>query len=180
MNPSLLPRSAALAVLGAGLAIAGCGDGPTRSENRDVKGDFSAIELYGDANLKVHIGSPQRVVVSAGERRLDDIETGVRGDTLRIDTDDRITLSFGGDDAVDVDVTVPSLAELRVKGSANADLDGLKGPRFHLDVSGSADVTGNGTVDDSRWTCPGPVTAACTASMRATSMSTCPARATSR
>ena len=148
MNPSVLPRTAALAVLGAGLAIAGCGDGPTRSQTRDVKHDFQAIELHGDANLRVHIGSPRKVVVSAGERRLDDIETDVRGDTLRIDTDDRITLSFGGNDEVDVDVTVPSLAELRVKGSADADLEGLTGERFHLDVSGSAEVTGTGAVDE--------------------------------
>ena len=108
MAPSLRAMRALLipAALGT-LALAGCGlgdDGPRTTQSRDVA-EFTRIDNRGSVDVRLRVGGPQRVRVTAGEKVIDDVHTDVRDGTLRVTFDHD---GFGGDNVV-VEASVPRL-----------------------------------------------------------------------
>src|SRR3712207_5565445 len=84
---------------------AACGDdGPRTSQTRDVAA-FTRVLNDASVDVRVHVGSPERVEVRAGENVVDDVRTEVRDGTLRIDFEHS---GWGGDD-VEVEAWTPSL-----------------------------------------------------------------------
>ena len=105
---------------------------------------FSRIEVQGSTNLHVQVGAPLGLTVRAPEDSIAEVVTEVRGDTLVIRrADDASTWWDGGD----VAVTVPSLEELHLSGSADAAIEGPDGGRLVVSISGSGDVEARGRVD---------------------------------
>src|SRR5262245_15613532 len=102
------------------VALAGCGDdGPRTSQTRDVAG-FTRIENPSSVDVRLQVGGPQRVRVTAGEKVIDDVRTDVRDGTLRVTFDHD---GFGGDDVV-LEASVPRLEGVKSSGSGNVDAEG--------------------------------------------------------
>ena len=136
-------RALLIPVAVAAVALTGCGlrdDGPRTTQTRDVAG-FTRIDNRGSVDVRLHVGTPQRVRVMAGEKVIDDVETDVRDGTLQITFDND---GFGESDVV-VEATVASLTGIDVSGSGNVHADGVTADAFDVDSDGSADVTVDGT-----------------------------------
>jgi hypothetical protein len=125
------------------LALAGCtvgDDGPRTTNTRDV-GDFTRIDNRGSVDVRLHVGEPQRVRVSAGEKVVDDVRTEVHDGTLRLMFDHD---GFGDGDVV-VEVSVPTLTGIETSGSGDIDADGIDTAAFDISSEGSADIALAGT-----------------------------------
>ncbi len=144
MAPSLRAMRALLipAALGA-VAVAGCGlgdDGPRTTQSRDVAG-FTRIDNRGSVDVRLRVGGPQRVRVTAGEKVIDDVHTDVRDGTLRVTFDHD---GFGGDNVV-VEASVGRLDGVDSSGSGNVDAEGIAADAFEVRSDGSGDVALDGT-----------------------------------
>lgn len=136
-------------LLGAVLSLDGCinkkeGSGVEASETREL-GDFSKIELSGEANVVVTIGDPQSVIVRADDNLLADVETEVNDDTLEISEPSLTDLEPRA--GLTVEVTVPELQEVEVSGSGDLSVDGVLGELFRVEVSGAGNVEASGEVE---------------------------------
>lgn len=134
----LLPAAAATA------ALAGCAiedGGPRTAQTRHVAG-FTRIENLDSADLRVHVGAPQRVEVRAGRHVIDDVHTVVRGGTLQV------TFDHGGfwHKGAEVEISVPRLTGIETSGSGDVDADGLHADALAIRSDGSADVALEGRV----------------------------------
>ena len=128
-----------------GLAAAGCtvgDDGPSTTQTRDVSA-FTRVDNDASVDVRLRVGRPQRVVVRAGEKVIDDVSTEVRDGTLvvRFDHD-----GWGGND-VDVEATVPRLNGLSSSGSGDIDATGIDAAAFEVFSNGSSDVSLDGTAE---------------------------------
>ncbi|HEX4691192.1 MAG TPA: DUF2807 domain-containing protein [Solirubrobacteraceae bacterium] len=124
------------------VAIAGCAigdDGPRVSQTRDVAG-FTRVDNQGSVDLRLHAGEPQRVLVLAGEKVIDDVRTEVRDGTLHVSFDHH---GFGGGD-VAVEATVRRLAVVEASGSGDVDADGVDAGSLDVRSDGSADIAVQG------------------------------------
>jgi Putative auto-transporter adhesin, head GIN domain len=127
-----------------GLALAGCGlgdDGARTAQTRHVAG-FTRIDNRDSVDVRLHVGEPQRVRVSAGEKVIGDIHTEVHGGTLEVTYDHH---GFGGHDVV-VDASVPRLAGVEASGSGDIDGDGIDADALEIRSDGSADIALAGSV----------------------------------
>lgn len=120
------------------------GSGEIASEEREVD-EFDRIKIDGSTDVFVTIGEEQSVKVTTDDNLLDNIETRVRGrHTLLISSHGNIRSRRG----VRVDITVPKLTSVRISGSGDADIEGLRGESFEIEISGSGDVVVEGEVDE--------------------------------
>jgi len=127
----------------AALALAGCtigDDGPRTTQTRDVAA-FTRIDNSDSVDVRLRVGEPQRVRVTAGEKAIDDVRTEVSDGTLRV-TFDRD--GFGGSDVV-VDASVPDLTVVEASGSGDIDVAGIDAEAFEVRSDGSADIALAGT-----------------------------------
>jgi hypothetical protein len=125
------------------LALAGCGlgdDGPRTTQTRDVAA-FTRVENPGSVDVRLRVGEPQRVRVSAGANVIDDVHTEVRDGTLHVDLDHD---GWGGDTVV-VEASVPKLTGVESSGSGDVDVDGISAGAFEARTDGSGDITLNGS-----------------------------------
>jgi putative autotransporter adhesin-like protein len=127
----------------AALALAGCtsDEGPRTRQTRDVA-DFTRIDNRDSVDVRLHVGEPQRVRVSAGEKLIDDVRTEVRDRTLRLTFDHD---GFGSSDVV-VEASVPDLTGIESSGSGDIDADGIDADAFEVRSDGSADIALEGAV----------------------------------
>ena len=127
----------------AAFALAGCSiadDGPRATQTRDVAA-FTRVDSRDSVDLRLHVGEPRRVRVRAGEKVIDDVQTGVHNGTLEVTFDhDGI---FGGD--VVVDAWMPRLTGIEASGSGDIDADGIRAGAFDLRSDGSSDIALRGT-----------------------------------
>ena len=121
----------------AGEATAATGSGKLATETRALP-DFQAIELSGSMDLKVRQGSPQSVQVQADDNLVSQVLTEVEGDTLVIKT--RPGHSMRSRQPLLVTVGAPYLAGVDMLGSGDVWVQGIKGERFELQLSGSGDA----------------------------------------
>ena len=136
-------RALLIPVVLGGVAMAGCGlgdDGPRTTQSRDVAG-FTRIDNRGSVDVRLRVGGPQRVQVTAGEKVIDDVRTDVRDGTLRVTFDHD---GFGGDNVV-VEASVPRLEGVDASGSGNVDAEGIAADAFEVRADGSGDVALDGT-----------------------------------
>ena len=125
------------------LALAGCGlgdDGPRTTQSREVA-EFTRVDNRDSVDVRLRVGGPQRVRVTAGEKVIDDVHTDVRDGTLRVTFDHD---GFGGDNVV-VEASVPRLEGVDASGSGNVDADGIAADAFEVRTDGSGDVALGGT-----------------------------------
>lgn len=121
------------------------GSGVAAAETRELA-PFSAVELVGVNEVTIGVGGEQLVTVRADDNLLERITTDVRAGVLMID-------QTGNVDAVtpmSVEITVPSLDEVRLSGSGAMFVDGheLDGLTVELPGTGAIRVAGTVTTLD--------------------------------
>jgi Putative auto-transporter adhesin, head GIN domain len=117
------------------------GSGTPATQTRSLPA-FTAVDLAGANQVAVHVGAAQAVTVRADDNLIRYVTTMVTGGTLVVDQ----SRSFTTSGPMDVDVSVPSLAAVRLSGSGILTIDGVRGARFAVDVPGSGVVTVAGSV----------------------------------
>jgi hypothetical protein len=139
-------RLLVLAVVVAGLAVAGCGGGPATTQTRQV-GSFDRLSVSGDITVEMGSGDSRDVVVTAGENVIDHIVTEASGGVLHVAIRDR-GIVIGPDPYKNVRVQVPAsvLEHIRVDGSSDLRLGGIDTDRLAIEISGSGEIEAGGRV----------------------------------
>lgn len=112
------------------------GNGNIRSETRGT-GDFSRIDCPGSFHIFISQGNNTAVKVEADENLLPHIVTRVKGNTLTIKTENRVSLNPSK--PINVFVTVKQLEALHLSGSSIVTTQNtLYCPQLSVAVSGMA------------------------------------------
>lgn len=137
----------ALAVVVALLARGGSpgrglqGSGVAATQSRALP-PFTSVDMAGSANVTVVVGGRQSVVVHADNNLLRDVTTGVTAGSLVIGT----TGSFTPRSPMSVEVSVPSLAAVRLSGSGQISVTGISAPQLTVTLPGSGALYAYGAV----------------------------------
>lgn len=137
-----------------GLAIAGLATAAFVSDDsfafhddhgEDVKEDrelgaFTKIRVKGAIELHLVAGKEQKVTIETAEKRMEHVETYVRGDTLVIDMDDDGRRNFWRNVDVNVMINMQSLEGIEVMGAVDADVEGVDSERLEIEIKGAADL----------------------------------------
>lgn len=117
------------------------GSGVASTQSR-VLAAFSSLDLAGSDNVSVVVGGRQSVVVHADSNLMRYVTTRVVAGTLVIGT----TGSFTTRSPMSVEVSVPSLAAVRLSGSGQISVTGIDAPRLTVTLPGSGALYAGGTV----------------------------------
>jgi hypothetical protein len=151
MNIANLPIATGVFALALALFSVGClrasaptiqGSGNTKTEVREV-GAFNNVVGAGSLTIVITVGDSVTCKVTADDNLLPIIETVVEGDTLKIGSKQ----SFSTRNPVRVELTVPAVNSLRLAGSGNSTVTGLKQADFDLRIAGSGSATVDGQVE---------------------------------
>lgn len=125
------------------------GNGTMTSEKRSV-GEFQAVAVSGNINLKLKQGSQQSAEVRAESNLLPLLETVVEnstnGKTLFVRWKKGSNLRIHGSPTVDV--TVVQLQSLSTTGSSDITAEAMKLPQLAVSISGAGDVNLNQLTGD--------------------------------
>lgn len=127
-------------------ACAGCAvsDGPQTTRTRRLA-PFTRIDNATSVNVRLHIGGPQRVRVSAGRKAIGEVGTEVRDGELHLTYDHHSEGMI--DHEVTVDASVPRLTAVDASGSGDLEADGVQASAFEIDSSGSGHITVRGSAN---------------------------------
>jgi hypothetical protein len=140
MNKLQLLSAIGLSSLVIGCAVGVKGSGNVTTQSRAVEG-FSAIQVRGASDIQVAIAPETSVKVTTDDNLQELVETILRDDTLVIQTNGWLSTRNG----VRVDVTVPSLHEVKILGSGDINVRGLEEDAFTVGISGSGDINVSGS-----------------------------------
>jgi hypothetical protein len=115
------------------------------SETRNVSG-FSNVALRGSGRVVIEQSGTESVTVSGDDNLMSDIETVVRGSTLELGQRRGISLSPSRD--IVFKVTLKRLDTLEDSGSGVVEARGLQNDKVRIDISGSGEVSADGSADD--------------------------------
>jgi len=119
------------------------GSGDLVTEERDLD-RFTRIESKGSVDIFVTVGESQKVSLTFDDNLIDLVETSVRGKTLKITTKE----SYSSRRACKMEISVPTLEEVRVTGSGDVEIFNLTGNYFEFTVTGSGDMRAEGEIDE--------------------------------
>ena len=131
--------SAVLVTACGGVGLVGSGTAATQARHVAA---FSRVDLAGSANVTIHAGAAQAVVVHADDNLLARVTTQVRAGTLVVGTRGSFTTSS----PMSVEVRVPSLQALTLSGSGALTASNIQSSRASVRLSGSGAVRASGTV----------------------------------
>lgn len=117
------------------------GSGVAATQTRSVA-TFTAIDLAGSNKVTVVVGRPQSVVVHADSNLTGHVTARVVAGTLLI----RTTGSFTTKVPMSVEISMPSLAAVKLSGSGQLFANGINAPRLTAALSGSGALYARGTV----------------------------------
>lgn len=117
------------------------GSGVMKNEKRDVA-NFTKIDGSGALNIEVVIQKEFSVEVEADDNLLQNIKTEVRGNTLKIYSEGRISRS----NPVNVRIGMPVVEGAEISGASKASLSDVSGDNVVLEVSGASKIVVNGEV----------------------------------
>lgn len=147
---TLLAFIAVLSLAATGVALTGCsggssssgvqGSGTAATQTRTVA-RFSSLDLAGTNKVTVVVGGQQSVVAHADSNLIGRVTTSVVAGTLIIND----TGSFTAISPMSVEVSVPSLAALKLSGTGMISVSGIKAQRLTVTVSGTGTVYASGT-----------------------------------
>jgi hypothetical protein len=136
---------AAITVFG---AVADRDDDPTHgsgvgvTEHRELA-PFAVVELAGANTVTVRVGAAQSVAVTGDDNLVGRVTTTVRSDRLFIADYG----TFSTESPMTVAVSVPSLDGVTLSGSGTVTVQGVTGPDFAVDLSGTGTLVASGIVD---------------------------------
>lgn len=119
------------------------GSGVSATDRRSV-GAFDRIDVSGNFDVVVQVGSPVSVVLTGDDNLLPLVETTVQGSTLKIRPTERIGPRAG----MTVNVTTPTLDGIDVGGSGDVTVHGVRSRSFRAGVHGSAGMVVDGAFGD--------------------------------
>ena len=122
------------------------GSGTIITEPRTVSG-FSSVSLSGSGQVLIEQTGTESLTVTTDDNLLPYIKTEVRGDTLDLGLTNPMTNVRPTNNIV-FKLTVKKLDELAVSGSGEADAKGVKVDRIRIRISGSGDVSAQGTANE--------------------------------
>lgn len=112
----------------------------TAEQMRDVP-SFKEVRLNGSMDVEITVGGSQSVKVIADDNIIDNIETDVRGDELRIGLENG---HYSHIKVMRVVITMPEITGADIHGSGDMTVKGAKADRFELELQGSGDATFSG------------------------------------
>jgi Putative auto-transporter adhesin, head GIN domain len=120
------------------------GKGDIVTQERTVS-NFSSVKITGITDITLVQGSNFKVVVSDYENLVDEIETALSGEELRVGYKRNVWVTKGKSKAI---ITMPSLKGVRVDGSGDFIIDGpFTGTSlFGVEINGSGNVIINNAV----------------------------------
>ncbi len=121
------------------------GNGNKETVNRDVS-RFSAIDLQGNYQLNVTVGSPQQVSITTDSNLIQYIHTKVKGKTLIVSTQKHIALNTAQPPIISI--AVQNLNQVNLSGNGVISINGIKTGEFDLAVNGNGHATLGGNVQD--------------------------------
>jgi len=148
---SRLASVGGLALIAAGaVLLSGCTGGspspavkPSASATAQPRSvaQFSRLDLVGNSQVTVTVGGRQSVVVHADRQLISHVTTRVAGGTLTIAG----TASSTSSTSISVEVSVPSLAALKLSGNGEISVSGIRAPRLTVAISGDGLLYGVGS-----------------------------------
>lgn len=119
------------------------GSGNVQNEKRDVA-EFNAIEVGGVFDVEVVAQKEFGVEVEADDNLLQFIRTEVKGGTLEISTDKRISPKG----AIRVRISAPDIEKLQVSGASKLSLGNVKNDSLKVYASGASKLKVDGETRD--------------------------------
>jgi hypothetical protein len=120
------------------------GSGSVTSETRTVTG-FTSVSLVGSADVDVKFGDTESVVVSADDNIVPLIETKVENNQLIIGS--KPGVRYSTTNPVIVTLTMKSMDSAVLSGSGNFTVHDISADSLKLDLTGSGNLTVNGTAN---------------------------------
>lgn len=114
------------------------------SQSRSVS-SFSSINISGFYKVNVSVGSPQAVTINANGNLLPYIETTVSSKELSVEAKKGYLLRPSG--MPTITIVTPDIGKVELHGNNELELNGLAKGDFDLELFGSNQVTGQGTVN---------------------------------
>ncbi len=124
-----------------GKSIKGSGDRVT--VERDIE-NFTRIKSRGSFDIKISVGEEPTLSITFDDNLVEFVTTKVHGKTLEIDSDG----SFSSRKGCLIEITVPSLKQVRLSGSGDIEVYNLDSEVFEFKLSGSGDMWAEGKVDE--------------------------------
>jgi hypothetical protein len=118
------------------------GSGNVMSQKRDAAG-FDSVEVSSAFQVEIVAGKDFSVEVVADDNILPQINTEVRGGTLHIETDGKISTK----NEMIVRITAPNIERVQSSGASKISVSGINGDSFSLDVSGASKVVLSGETE---------------------------------
>jgi hypothetical protein len=115
------------------------GSGNISSEKRDVS-DFRSVDVSGVFQVEIVAGKDLSVEVQADDNVVPLITTELRGGTLHIELDQKVSTK----NEMVVRITSPDIERLESSGASKVTISGVKNDSFSVDTSGASKVTISG------------------------------------
>ncbi|WP_296952000.1 head GIN domain-containing protein [uncultured Massilia sp.] len=112
------------------------GRGPVRRQERSV-GRFDGLSVAVPGTVEVRTGNAEGVTIETEDNLLPLIETVVEDRTLKIRARSRTNLRTRN---LRIVVQVRELDRMTLAGSANVDIDAMRGQRVRFDIGGSGEI----------------------------------------
>ncbi len=119
------------------------GSGTSKSENRNVSG-FKKVDASGAVNVEITAQKSFSVTVEADDNLLANIKTEVKGDTLKIYSEDRISPKT----KVKVTISMPTIENLDVSGASSGSVVSVNADSLELKASGASKIKIDGTAKE--------------------------------
>jgi hypothetical protein len=116
------------------------GNGNMQVEERELA-EFNHIEFSGIGDMDIQIGESSSVSISAEENILPYVLTLVEGDTLRIYTENGVSLDPST--RISYSITTTSLEALDLSGIGNTSIASLETDSLSIHLSGAGNITIN-------------------------------------
>lgn len=116
------------------------GNGNMKTETRKVS-DYDEVQLEGNMNVLLVSGTEGNLKVEAEENLLPHILTEIRGDELRISTEEGYNLDPSGSRQITITVPFKDLSAVSLTGSGDIRTsDQISEENFKISITGSGDV----------------------------------------
>lgn len=116
-------------------------DRAIKSETRTVAANVTQLEVSGPIDIKLIRGDKPGMTVRGEQRLLKRLSSEVNGNSMSITFDGNMFRSRQG---LEVEMTLPALQKLTIRGSGDAHVSGFKGELVALSATGSGELDFNG------------------------------------
>ena len=126
------------------------GSGILFEENRNLP-EFSGIELSGAYEVSARCGQKQEFLISGDDNIVPLVKTEVKGNTLKV----TLKQSVSTRKKITLTIAAKIIDSLKVFGAVKADIAGVSGTSFKLEIPGAGEVKLEGAVDALEISMPG-------------------------